>query len=261
MPEADSPSDVGAMGLEAAAAPTASPSKRPFMEMLQDSMLQRRQARLSGTSPLAELLDAPAAKRRRAAAASPARPASASARGGSASASEPDADPRAVLWEPPVSPYGLLEEEEELWKDPWKLLVACMLLNKTTAAQVRRVIWRLFELCPTPEAAAAADTAAIEALIQPLGLFRRRAAAVQRLSAEYGLSKASWRDPRELYGVGDYAAQAYWIFCRGRWRDVQPADKDLRRYRDWLEATDGLGSGLERGPAAVSAAAGAAATG
>lgn len=31
-----------------------------------------------------------------------------------------------------------------------------------------------------------------------------------------------------------------------RWRDVQPEDKDLRRYRDWLQSTDGLGTGLSR---------------
>ena len=31
-----------------------------------------------------------------------------------------------------------------------------------------------------------------------------------------------------------------------RWRDVAPEDKDLRRYRDWLEQTGGLGTGLSR---------------
>lgn len=37
-------------------------------------------------------------------------------------------------WVPPVSPYGLIQEK--LYKDPWKLLVACMLLNKTSGQQV-----------------------------------------------------------------------------------------------------------------------------
>ncbi len=45
-----------------------------------------------------------------------------------------DPDPRVSTWVPPQSPYGLLEEE--LWQDPWKLLVACMLLNKTSGKQV-----------------------------------------------------------------------------------------------------------------------------
>ena len=43
-------------------------------------------------------------------------------------------DPRQALWHPPASPYGLLEEV--LYQDPWKLLVACMLLNVTSGLQV-----------------------------------------------------------------------------------------------------------------------------
>lgn len=47
------------------------------------------------------------------------------------------------------------------------------------------MIWDLFRLCPTPAAAVAADVKAIEALITPLGLFRKRAVALQRLSEDY----------------------------------------------------------------------------
>lgn len=43
-------------------------------------------------------------------------------------------DPKECIWEPPVSPHGLIEEL--LYWDPWKLLVACILLNKTTGTQV-----------------------------------------------------------------------------------------------------------------------------
>jgi methyl-CpG-binding domain protein 4 len=42
------------------------------------------------------------------------------------------------MWEPPASPFGLIEEQ--LFTNPWKLLVACLLLNKTTAQAVRKVI-------------------------------------------------------------------------------------------------------------------------
>lgn len=57
--------------------------------------------------------------------------------------------------------------------------------SPTFSPQVRKVIWELFALCPTPAAAIAADTAAISALIQPLGLFRKRAAAIQQLSHDF----------------------------------------------------------------------------
>lgn len=43
-------------------------------------------------------------------------------------------DPKECIWEPPVSPYCLIEEL--LYWDPWKLLVACILLNKTSGTQV-----------------------------------------------------------------------------------------------------------------------------
>jgi hypothetical protein len=81
-----------------------------------------------------------------------------------------------------------------------------------TGKQVRKVLDQLWALCPTPEAAAAADTAALEALIQPLGLQRKRAAALQRFSREY-VSK-SWSCPTELHGIGKYGADAYYMFCR-----------------------------------------------
>lgn len=34
--------------------------------------------------------------------------------------------------------------------------------------------------------------------------------------------------------------------CRGKWRDVEPEDKDLKRYCSWLASTDGQGTGLAR---------------
>ena len=53
---------------------------------------------------------------------------------------------------------------------------------------MRKVIWRLFDIWPTAEAAAGAtdDTLVIvEKLIQPLGLFRKRTIAIKRFSQEY----------------------------------------------------------------------------
>ena len=49
----------------------------------------------------------------------------------------PPGDPRKCLWTPPASPHSLIEEQ--VYNDPWKLLLVCMLLNKTAGRQVRRV--------------------------------------------------------------------------------------------------------------------------
>lgn len=58
-------------------------------------------------------------------------------------------------------------------------------------AQVRKVIWNLFELLPTPEAAMEADAAPIRKLIEPLGLAPKRAPMLIRFSREY-VEKQVW---------------------------------------------------------------------
>ncbi|GIM08127.1 hypothetical protein Vretimale_12169, partial [Volvox reticuliferus] len=151
-------------------------------------------------------------------------------------------DPRVSLWIPPASPWGLIEEA--LYDNPWRLLVACILLNRTTGRQVRQVLGPLWRVYPTAEAMAAADPRVVQDIVRPLGLHAVRAARLVRFSQEF-MSK-QWTNPSELHGVGRYGEEAYFIFCRGRWREVQPEDKDLRRYLDWLESTGGEGSGLER---------------
>ena len=55
-----------------------------------------------------------------------------------------------------------------------------------------------------------------------------------------------WLDPIELHGIGQYASDAYFMFCRGNWQDVEPTDKDLLKYQQWLQSTGGEGTGLER---------------
>ncbi|CAI5495394.1 unnamed protein product [Closterium sp. Naga37s-1] len=140
-------------------------------------------------------------------------------------------------WVPPVSPFGLIQER--LYRDPWRLLVACMLLNKTAGRQLHKVIWDLFRLIPTPEAAIAASTAEIARTIQSLGLHNKRAAMIQRFSEEF--LRGDWTDVRQLHGIGKYAADAHAIFCEGRWREVRPDDHMLNKYWDWLKRTDGLG--------------------
>ncbi len=55
-----------------------------------------------------------------------------------------------------------------------------------------------------------------------------------------------WRTPEQLHAIGKYGADAYFMFCRGEWKHTHPADKDLLKYKQWLESTGGEGSGLTR---------------
>lgn len=140
-------------------------------------------------------------------------------------------------WVPPRSPFGLLQEDHA--HDPWRVLVICMLLNCTTGVQVKRVIEDFFALCPDAEAATITPAKEILKVIETLGLHRKRAVMIRRLSKEY--LGESWTHVTQLHGVGKYAADAYAIFCTGAWRGLVPLDHMLDKYFQFLESSMGRG--------------------
>uniref|UniRef100_A0A803QIV8 HhH-GPD domain-containing protein n=1 Tax=Cannabis sativa TaxID=3483 RepID=A0A803QIV8_CANSA len=133
-------------------------------------------------------------------------------------------------WKPPRSDIGLLQEDHV--DDPWRVLVICMLLNRTTGIQAKQVISDLFNLCPNAKVASEVSSGEIEKIIQPLGLFRKRAVMIKRFSQEY--LEGSWTHVTQLHGIGKYAADAYAIFCTGKWDLVKPTDHMLNYYWDFL---------------------------
>jgi methyl-CpG-binding domain protein 4 len=98
-------------------------------------------------------------------------------------------------------------------------------------------MWQFFERWPTPEAAANADEEEISALLKTLGLYKRRAKTLKRMSA--GFLKGDWKEPKDLYGIGKYANDAWHIFCVGDWKSVEPKDHALTWYHDWLKENYG----------------------
>ncbi|XP_048427345.1 uncharacterized protein LOC103934904 [Pyrus x bretschneideri] len=136
-------------------------------------------------------------------------------------------------WVPPRSEHGLIQEDH--YHDPWRVLVICMLLNRTRGLQAKRVISDLFTLCPDAKAATEVATEDIEKTIKTLGLHKKRALMIQHLSQEY--LQESWTHVTQLHGVGKYAADAYAIFCTGRWERVKPTDYMLNFYWEFLRKT------------------------
>ncbi|KAK9287530.1 hypothetical protein L1049_015951 [Liquidambar formosana] len=98
--------------------------------------------------------------------------------------------------------------------------------------QAKRVISDLFTLCPNAKIATEVATEEIEKLIKTLGLQRKRAVMLQRFSQEY--LEEGWSHVTQLHGVGKYAADAYAIFCTGKWDRVRPTDHMLNKYWDFL---------------------------
>eukprot|EP00112_Aurelia_sp_Birch-Aquarium-sp1_P024943 Seg808.1 transcript_id=Seg808.1/GoldUCD/mRNA.D3Y31 product="Methyl-CpG-binding domain protein 4" protein_id=Seg808.1/GoldUCD/D3Y31 len=142
-----------------------------------------------------------------------------------------------VTYRPPKSPHGLIQER--LYRDPWRLLVSTIFLNRTKGTCSIPIMWKFLELWPNPETAMHADWKEISVLLQPLGLQDQRARRLIRFSREY-LTK-DWTYPEELHGIGKYGNDSYRIFCLGEWRDVEPMDHKLNLYHDWLKEQDRLG--------------------
>tara|TARA_B100000700_G_scaffold326374_1_gene437733 strand:+ start:233 stop:658 length:426 start_codon:yes stop_codon:yes gene_type:complete len=137
-----------------------------------------------------------------------------------------------MRWEPPKSPYNLIQEQ--LWEDPWKIFVVCIFCNLTKRVQAEPYFWECLRRWPDPSAMASANPVEIEALIKPLGLSQRRSKALVDMSKDY-LQK-DWKDqPDVLYGIGKYGSDAYRIFCLGEWKKVEPKDGALVNYHNFLK--------------------------
>ena len=136
-----------------------------------------------------------------------------------------------MKWKPPNSPYKLLQEQ--LWKDPWKIFVCCIFCNLTRRVQSEPVFWETLRRWPTPSHLANANKDELIDLISPLGLAKKRAKALTKMSAEY-LTKNWKSDPTKLYGIGKYGSDAYKIFCTDQWHETIPKDGALVNYKNYL---------------------------
>jgi len=133
-------------------------------------------------------------------------------------------------WKPPRSPYKLIQED--LYDDPWKVLVACVFCNLTRRNTAEPLLWQFFSDYPTPFAASSADIKQLENLLKPIGLSSRRAKTLKKMSSEY--ISIDWKEPIELYGIGKYGNDAWKIFCTNDWKSVTPKDHALSWYHTWL---------------------------
>jgi A/G-specific adenine glycosylase len=120
--------------------------------------------------------------------------------------------------------------------DPFRLLIAEMMLRRTKADQVRKVYDRLFQRYADAGAIAQAQEKELETILYPLGL-KWRTPAFQRVAREIE-EKYSSRVPttreelRTLTGVGDYVAGAVLSIAYGKkeWMVDSNIVRLFRRY-------------------------------
>ena len=116
--------------------------------------------------------------------------------------------------------------QEVYQDDAWKMLVCCILLNLTKRTQVDIIRDELFKLYPTPNKMKNANQSELSKLLQPLGLYNRRAKSLKRFSEDW---VKGFNSVDELYGIGQYAKDSWEIFQNNN-LNVNPTDKVLLAY-------------------------------
>tara|TARA_B100001057_G_scaffold500245_1_gene614266 strand:+ start:1169 stop:1510 length:342 start_codon:yes stop_codon:yes gene_type:complete len=106
------------------------------------------------------------------------------------------------------------------------------MLNQTSRKQVEPMIERFFDKWPTASDAAFADEEEMREVVKSLGMYNRRVKTIKNMSNQY---LSGFENAKELYGCGKYADDAYRIFMKGDWQDVEPNDQALNKYHDWLK--------------------------
>ena len=94
------------------------------------------------------------------------------------------------------TPY-VTEVSQEIRRDPFKVLVSCIISLRTQDNVTRAASVRLFKLADTPEAMAALSAAKIEKAIYPAGFYRNKAKVIKDISREL-VEKYSSRVPDEI---------------------------------------------------------------
>ena len=116
--------------------------------------------------------------------------------------------------------------------DPFKILIAEIMLQKTVASNVKKVFPRFIERFPSPKDILEAPIEEIEQELRPLGIFRRRAKAIKQIAAEV-ISKYDGKVPSHKEAiaafpmVGDYVANA--VMCFGFGKDIPLVDVNVKR--------------------------------
>jgi methyl-CpG-binding domain protein 4 len=137
-----------------------------------------------------------------------------------------------------TSPYNLLQEQ--LRGDPWKLLVACIMLNRTHNRQVKEIIWKFFERWPDWQTVVGAGKEEFQKetkpMIKSLGFMNRRADSLWNMTEDYWMFRPDLfrHHIDKISGVGKYARDSFNMFVNG-YLVEGATDKKLQLYVDWAK--------------------------
>lgn len=120
--------------------------------------------------------------------------------------------------------------QEDLLRQPFWMVVACALVNRTNWEQAKPAFRWLRENYPTVERMSHADPRDLEDILRPLGLWRQRSTRLPLLAQCWLLRPpATAEDVLRLPACGRYASDSWAIFMEGR-TDVECHDGKLNWY-------------------------------
>lgn len=130
--------------------------------------------------------------------------------------------------------------------DPWRVLICCALLNRTSRRRVDPVVEPLFAEYPDAERMAHARVSEVRALIKPLSASMVKARELVELSDSWvtigSLSSSSLlptiKEVSVLPGVGKYATDSYSLFVLNNMA-IHPNDRELKRWLRWWKSVNG----------------------
>ena len=121
--------------------------------------------------------------------------------------------------------------QEDYLKEPWKMMVCCILLNQTNNKQVRPILSSVFELIPDPISTIGCDPERLAAVIKTTGFQNVKASRIIKLSQKW---VDGFNDAIELPGIGKYGRDSWEIFVKKN-LSVEPTDKKLIIYLDSIK--------------------------
>lgn len=127
--------------------------------------------------------------------------------------------------EPPQLLQVILKDQPN---GEWRVLVACIFLNCTTRKCVEPIANEFFRRWPDPASFLRSDEEEVKLLIKPLGFVNRRFKRLLDMSNEY--IKGTWRDARQLPGIGEYGGRCHDMLFKGIIGEDPPNDHALLDY-------------------------------
>lgn len=119
--------------------------------------------------------------------------------------------------------YERFGDKDIAWRntdDPWRVLVATLLLRKTTTTQVLKIYPKFIEKYPRASSILRSSKEEIKDVIKPLGLENQRAELITRIaqvivSKFKGKVPCSLDDLKKIPGVGNYTvSEILLVACR-----------------------------------------------